>query len=85
MLADGRTVEPAEVMGSARKGRKFSYVTDSLPLESIAREVAGSDLFICEGMFEGELAESAHAKRHMTAEDAGRIAASRRRNQTDGS
>ncbi len=73
-LEDGSQVEPGQVMGSARKGRKFSYVTDSLPIESIAREVAGSDLLICEGMFEGELAESAHSKRHMTAEDAGRIA-----------
>lgn len=74
VLEDGRTVDPADVMGQARKGRKFSYVTDSLPIDSISNEVSGSDLLICEGMFEGELAESAHSKRHMTAEDAGRVA-----------
>lgn len=73
-LEDGRTVEPAEVMGTARRGRKFSYVTDSLPVPAIPEQVGGSDLLICEGMFERDLAESAHSKRHMTAEDAGRIA-----------
>lgn len=75
-LADGRIVAPDEVMGAPRKGRKFSYVTDSLPVESIAQEVSGSDLLVCEGMFEKSLAESAHQKKHMTAEDAAKIAAS---------
>ncbi|HUX50606.1 MAG TPA: ribonuclease Z, partial [Spirochaetia bacterium] len=70
----GAVVTPAQVMGGERKGRKFSYVTDSLPIESIGPEVANSDLLICEGMFERELADSAHSKRHMTADDAGRIA-----------
>jgi ribonuclease Z len=73
-LDDGRTIEPADVMGDARKGRKFSYVTDTLPLPSIAPAVADSDLLICEGMFEDALRETAHAKRHMTAREAAGIA-----------
>ena len=74
-LDDGRVVEPGEVMGDSRKGRKFSYVTDTLPVPSIAPEVADSDLLISEGMFEHELAETAHSKRHMTAREAAQIAA----------
>jgi ribonuclease Z len=74
-LDDGRTVEPHEVMGAPRRGRKFSYVTDTLPLRTIAPEVAHSDLLISEGMFEHALAETAHSKRHMTALEAARIAA----------
>jgi len=72
---DGRDVTPGEILGNPRLGRKFSFVTDSLAFPEIAGEVAGSDLFVCEGMFEQELAEDAHAKRHMTAEEAARIAA----------
>lgn len=73
-LPDGRVVAPAEVLGPPRSGRKFSYVTDSLYFPDIAREVAGSDLLVCEGMFEAALAQSAVEKKHMTAEQAARIA-----------
>jgi ribonuclease Z len=62
------------VLGKPRSGRKFSFVTDSLAFPEIAPEVAGSDLFICEGMFEQELIESAREKKHMTAAQAARIA-----------
>ncbi|MDR1319561.1 MAG: ribonuclease Z [Treponema sp.] len=72
--ADGREVRPGEVLGSPRSGRKFSFVTDTTAFPEIAAEVAGSDFFVCEGMFEKELEESAREKRHMTAEQAARIA-----------
>ncbi|MDR0561519.1 MAG: ribonuclease Z [Spirochaetaceae bacterium] len=72
---DGSLVPPELVLGPPRMGRKFSFVTDSLAFHEIAYEVAGSDLFVCEGMFERELAESAREKKHMTAEQAARIAA----------
>ena len=76
ILADGRSVTPDLVLGLPRKGRKFSFVTDTLAIPSIAEEVKDSDLFICEGMFEDELAESAHEKKHMTAVEAAHIAKS---------
>jgi ribonuclease Z len=72
--ADGKTVLPGDVLGEARSGRKFSFVTDSLAFPEIAPEVEGSDFFVCEGMFEKELEESAREKKHMTAEQAARIA-----------
>ena len=73
-LADGRSVTPDMVLGEPRKGRKFSFVTDTLALPSISAEVKDSDLFICEGMFEDELADSAHEKKHMTAVEAAGLA-----------
>ncbi len=73
-LDSGETVSPRDVMGATRSGRKFSYVTDSLYFPEISREVAGSDLLICEGMFESALLASAVEKKHMTAEQAGKIA-----------
>jgi ribonuclease Z len=73
-LPNGTVVRPEDVMGSPRSGRKFSYVTDSLYFPEIARQVSGSDLLVCEGMFEKDLQSSAEEKKHMTAEQAARIA-----------
>ncbi|MDR2304244.1 MAG: ribonuclease Z [Treponema sp.] len=72
--ADGSPVRPEDVLGKPRSGRKFSFVTDSLAFPEVASEVAGSDLFVCEGMFEQELIENAREKKHMTAAQAARIA-----------
>jgi len=71
---DGTDVTPGQVLGETRTGRKFSFVTDTLAFPEIAGEVCGSDLFICEGMFERALEESAREKKHMTAEQAAGIA-----------
>lgn len=72
--SSGETVSPEQVMGSKRSGRKFSYVTDTLYIPSIAKEVQGSDLLICEGMFADDVADQAREKKHMTARQAGTIA-----------
>jgi len=72
---DGRVITPQEVVGAERSGRKFSFVTDTLAIPEISTHVIGSDLFICEGMFSREIAEDAHAKKHMTAEEAAKTAA----------
>ncbi len=73
-LADGSVVKPEQVLGSKRSGRKFSFVTDTLYKPSIANEIRGSDLLICEGMFEKDLIDQAKEKKHMTAEQAAIIA-----------
>jgi ribonuclease Z len=72
--ANDADVRPEDVLGTPRSGRKFSFVTDSLGFPEIAPEVADSDLLVCEGMFEQALLESAREKKHMTAEQAARIA-----------
>ncbi len=73
-LENGRIVEPHNVMGEERSGRKFSYVTDTMYLEKIASNVADSDLFICEGMFRHELKDDAAEKKHMTSVQAAETA-----------
>ncbi|MCF7943980.1 MAG: ribonuclease Z [Spirochaetia bacterium] len=72
----GRIIHPVDVMGDLRKGRKFSFVTDTAFINTISEEVKDSDLFICEGMFEKELQDSAKEKKHLTSEQAGIIARS---------
>ena len=71
---EGQIVKPEQVLGEKRSGRKFSFVTDTLYKESIAQEVKGSDLLICEGMFEDALLDQAKEKKHMTASQAATIA-----------
>ena len=74
VLEDGRTIEPTDIMGEPRCGRTFSYVTDTLYSDKIARHVTNADLLLCEGMFDESLVESAREKKHMTARQAGMIA-----------
>ena len=73
-LADGRVVESAQVMGAARAGRKFAFITDTAMVDGLDRFVADADLMICEGMFAQDLRESAHDKKHLTARQAGALA-----------
>lgn len=71
---DGKIIKPEQVLGPKRSGRKFSFVTDTLFKRSIIDEVRGSDLLICEGMFENALIDTAREKKHMTASQAATIA-----------
>lgn len=81
-LQHGQTVEeegtvytPGMVLGPARKGIKVTYCTDTRPTEGIARAAAGSDLFICEGMYaEEEKLEKARQYKHMTFYEAASLA-----------
>ena len=73
-LPDGLVVESTAVVGPPRAGSKFSFVTDTAPQPGIAREVAGSDLLLCEGMFTRDLEDSAREKKHLTSTQAAHIA-----------
>ena len=70
----GSIVESSQVLGPPRSGRKFSFVTDTKYLPSIAPEVAGSDFFVCESMFEKGMEQDAAEKKHMTCTQAALIA-----------
>ena len=71
---DGSIVKPEQVLGPQRNGRKISYVTDTLYLDSIAKEIQGSDLLFCEGMFAKDFEDQAKEKKHMTSTQAAQIA-----------
>lgn len=71
---DGKIIRSADVMGEKRKGRKFSFVTDTTYKEDIAANVYKSDLLLIEGMFEHSLIEDAHEKKHLTMVEAATIA-----------
>ncbi|OQX28809.1 MAG: ribonuclease Z [Spirochaeta sp. LUC14_002_19_P3] len=74
ILENQRRIEPSQVMGGARSGRKVSYVTDTAWIDTMPAEVSGSDLLLCEAMFAEEHAETAREKKHLTARQAGEVA-----------
>ncbi len=72
---DGTLCTPDMVLGPARKGLKITYCTDTRPTESIKKNAAGSDLFVCEGMYgEKDKLKKAKEYKHMTFYEAARLA-----------
>lgn len=73
--AEGHVYTPDMVLGKPRKGIKLTYCTDTRPTKSIVDNAAGSDLFICEGMY-GEKDKEAKARehKHMTFYEAAKLA-----------
>lgn len=73
-LEDGTRITPDQVLGNPRRGVRFSFITDTMYLSSIANHVKNSDLLICEGMFDNSLTQDAFEKKHMTSTQAAMIA-----------
>lgn len=72
---DNGILTPEMVLGPPRKGIKVTYCTDTRPTDSIVRNAAGADLFICEGMYgEPEKAKKAKEYKHMTFYEAAALA-----------
>jgi ribonuclease Z len=72
---DGTLCTPDMVLGPARKGLKITYCTDTRPTESIKKNAAGSDLFVCEGMYgEKDKLKKAKEYKHMTFYEAAQLA-----------
>lgn len=82
LLQHGQTIEdgdkiytPDMVLGPPRRGIKVTYCTDTRPTAKIEKAAAGSDLFICEGMYaEPEKIAKAKQYKHMTFYEAAAIA-----------
>lgn len=72
---NGKIYTPDMVLGPARKGIKVTYSTDTRPTQSIRENAAGSDLFICEGMYgEKDKDNKATEYKHMTFYEAAQLA-----------
>jgi ribonuclease Z len=69
-LADGRVVQPEEVVGSLRRGRKIVYSGDTRPFEAFVGFAAGADLVVHESTFDDALAEKAEVDGHSTPSQA---------------
>ncbi|MCC6272195.1 MAG: ribonuclease Z [Deltaproteobacteria bacterium] len=73
-LADGRWVQPEELVGPPRPGRSFAYCLDTRPCPEALELARGVDLLVHEATFGAEYRAEAHQWGHSCAEDAAHAA-----------
>jgi ribonuclease Z len=73
-LPNGHIVEPEEVVGKPRPGRKIVYSGDTRPTESLIELAENADLMIHESTFDDELLERAQEDGHSTPSQAAETA-----------
>lgn len=73
-LSDGRVVEPDQVMGPPRPGRKVVYADDTRPSQEIVELAEDADVLIHDGTFAADLEDEAREGGHSTVQDAAEIA-----------
>jgi ribonuclease Z len=72
---NGETIRPEQVLGPARRGISFAYITDTRPTHALSELAKDVDLLICESMYENaEDLPLARANAHMIAEESAGIA-----------
>jgi ribonuclease Z len=74
-LPDGRTIDPATLVGPTRAGRRVVITGDTRPCESTVAASSGADLLVHEATFGDEEAARATETGHSTAREAATIAA----------
>jgi len=73
-LSNGRIIQPNDVTGPPRIGRKIVYTGDTRPFKGFAKFAAEADLLIHDATLDDELAERAYEDGHSTPEQAARNA-----------
>ena len=73
-LADGRVVEPSELVGLPRPGRKVVISGDTRPTTTTVEMARGADLLVHEATFGDEEAGRAMETGHSTAREAAAVA-----------
>ncbi len=74
-LADGTVVEPDQVVGEPRPGRRVVYTGDTRPVEAVREAAEDADLLIHDATFGDDWDERARETGHATAREAGELAA----------
>ena len=71
---DGQRIEPHQVMGPARPGRKVVYTGDTRPCASVEEASRGADLLIHDCALASDMADWARETKHSTAAEAAEMA-----------
>ena len=74
-LADGRRIEPEQVLGVAKPGASVAIVGDTCSTDELVPHVRGVELLVLEATFLAEEADKALDRGHLTAAQAARVAA----------
>ena len=70
-----RGVEPSQVMGETRRGRRIVFTGDTRPSDSTVVAASGADLLVHEGTFTSEDTQRASETAHSTGAQAAQVAA----------
>ena len=73
-LPDGTVVQPSQVLGEARGGRKLVISGDTRPCGAVREAARDADLLVHEATFGDDEQARALETRHSTAREAGRLA-----------
>src|SRR5262249_52915549 len=71
---DGRIIQPSEVLGPPRRGRRLALSGDTRPCVPLVKAATEADLLIHESTFSDDEQDRAIETRHSTAREAGRVA-----------
>ena len=71
---DGRTVEPDQVLGPPRDGRKLVLTGDTAPSDEVVEAAWGADVLVTEATFADDERERAVETLHQTAAQAAEVA-----------
>lgn len=72
---EGEIVLPDDVLGPARRGVSFAYVTDTRPVPSLVPLIDGVDLLVCEATYSNDdRIEKAHRWGHMSYRESAELA-----------
>nr|WP_304448802.1 ribonuclease Z [Halomarina sp. PSRA2] len=73
-LADGTVVDPEQVVGAPRPGRRVVYTGDTRPTDATVEAASKADLLIHDATFADDNAERAPQTGHSTAREAASVA-----------
>jgi ribonuclease Z len=73
-LGDGRTIDPGELVGPPRPGRRVVITGDTRPCDATIAAATGADLLVHEATFGDEEVERAVQTGHSTAREAAGVA-----------
>lgn len=71
---DGKRIQPNQVMGPARPGRKIVYTGDTRPCKSVQLASKGADLLIHDCSLANDMVQWARDTKHSTAAEAAEVA-----------
>jgi ribonuclease Z len=74
-LADGRTIQPDDVLGPSRRGTKFAFVGDAARTDDLVEPVREADALVIEATYTSLEADVAREFGHLTARQAAELAA----------
>ena len=71
---EGRTIQPGEVVGPPRPGRRLVYTGDTRPCDAVVEAAEDADLLIHDGTFADDRRDRAEKTAHTTAAEAAAVA-----------